>query len=112
MARGALSKNGLGMLADAVARAREKLEKAKSHATGLTASNDYRSAHQSWHSFLATSNRVFTLLEQGAKSSNASKNWFSSHKHLRRTDPLLSSVHHARNADENGIASITGKNQC
>jgi hypothetical protein len=57
-----------------------------------------------WSDFLTAANRVFSKLEQGAKISGQSKAWFGRKIHERRTDPLLSYLHHARNADEHGLA--------
>jgi len=40
---------------------------------------------------------------QNGKSSG----WYGRQKHERRTDPVLKYIHHARNADEHGIAKVT-----
>lgn len=57
--------------------------------------------------FLVAANRVFSKLEQGAKTNGTSKGWFGRKKHDRRTDPALRYVHHARNADEHRLKKVT-----
>jgi hypothetical protein len=66
--------------------------------------NDVCSA---WSDFLVTSQRIHTMLEQGAKGTNKSYAWWGEKRHERRTVPLLRYAHHARNADEHGLAEIT-----
>lgn len=95
------------MLKRAVDRAVDNLESARTDLKGFSAKSSYRTARDSWCNILVKSHRIFTLLEQGAKVTDASKNWFGRHKHTRRTDPLLQYVHHARNADEHGIEAVT-----
>jgi hypothetical protein len=58
-----------------------------------------------WVEFLVAANRIYTKLEQGAKD-GSSKGWFDTKKNLRRADPLLSYLQHARNADEHGIEQV------
>jgi hypothetical protein len=94
----------------AIERAREKFDLARNHAAELrSTSKDYRTVRDNWTGFLIASNRVFTLLEQGSKSSPESVRWFAKHRELRKSDPLLSYLHQARNADEHGLAHITQK---
>ena len=62
-----------------------------------------------WSDFLTAANRIFSKLEQGAKVSGKSNSWYGRKKHERSTSPLLSYIHHARNADEYGIARVTEK---
>jgi hypothetical protein len=59
--------------------------------------------HNGWSSFLIAAHRIFSKLEQGAKVDGQSKAWLGRQIHERRTDPLLSYIHHARNADEHGL---------
>jgi hypothetical protein len=63
--------------------------------------------YTAWSDFLVAANRVFSKLEQGAKISGQSKAWFGRKMHERRTDPLLSYLHHARNVDEHGLTAST-----
>lgn len=58
-----------------------------------------------WPDFLSA-HKIYSKLEQGAKSSSHSGAWFGAKRHERRNDPLLSYVHHARNVDEHGLANI------
>ncbi|MDP3655546.1 MAG: hypothetical protein Q8R45_01090 [Brevundimonas sp.] len=60
-----------------------------------------------WTQYLLALNSVFSKLEQGAKGCGKSEAWYGRQKHLRRKDPLLAYLHHARNSDEHGIAPIS-----
>lgn len=60
-----------------------------------------------WTDFLLALNAVYTSLEQGAKSSPQSRQWFGGKKRERRQDPLLRYLHQARNADEHGLAPVS-----
>jgi hypothetical protein len=59
--------------------------------------------------FLIAANRIFSKLEQGSKTNGQSKAWFGRKRHERRTNPLLRYIHHARNADEHGLAKVTDR---
>ena len=99
----------MSQLQAAITRAQDKLEAARTRASELTASNSFPRVHQSWRHFLVSANGVFSMLEQGVKNNGSASAWFGRHKNARRTDPLLSYTHHARNADEHGVNSITGE---
>lgn len=60
-----------------------------------------------WSDFLTAANRIFSKLEQGAKTNSVSRAWYGRQHHERRTNPLLRYIHHARNVDEHGLAKIT-----
>jgi len=64
-----------------------------------------------WSDFLIAANRVFSKLEQGAKTNGQSKAWYGRKKHERRTNPLLRYIHHARNADEHGLSKVTERTE-
>jgi hypothetical protein len=53
-----------------------------------------------WYDFLVNFNNAFSQLEQGAKISHRSKEWFSKVKKFRKTDALLIYLQHARNFEE------------
>lgn len=91
----------------AIEKAKDRLSSAKARLKDLEAAKDYVSARRHWYDFLLSSNAVFSVLEQGAKSFGQSMAWFGEKKNLRRTDPLLSYLWHARNADEHGVPSVT-----
>lgn len=91
----------------AIEKAKDRLESAKARLKDLETSKDYASARRHWYDFLFSSNAVFSILEQGAKGFDKSENWLGKKRHERKNDPLLSYLHHARNADEHGIPSVT-----
>jgi hypothetical protein len=62
-----------------------------------------------WSDFLIAAGRLFSRLEQGAKTNSQSEAWFGRKKHERRTIPMLTYIHHARNADEHGLAKVTDR---
>lgn len=53
-----------------------------------------------WYGFLTNFHGFFTVLEQAAKPSRNSMDWFSEVKKFRRDDPLLLYLHKARNLEE------------
>lgn len=59
-----------------------------------------------WAAFLMHAGRVFNKLAAGSKSTPKSVAWLGRVKHQRKTDPFLIYIHHARNADEHGLAFI------
>lgn len=95
------------MKAIALAKAREHLEQAKEAAANLTLDNGFRPYERAWSQFLSQVSRFYSKLEQGAKGCSKSEPWFGKKKHDRRTDKLLSYLHHARDSDEHGIDYIT-----
>ena len=60
-----------------------------------------------WTDFLLALSGIYSVLEQGAKASPQSRQWFGGKKQFRRQDPLLQYLHQARNADEHGILPIS-----
>lgn len=62
-----------------------------------------------WSAFLGSAHRIYSKLEQGAKTKSASAAWFGRKRHERKTVALLSYIHHARNVDEHGLSEITEK---
>jgi hypothetical protein len=95
----------------AVEQARSRFEKAQSAILAMEQSKDFSAAETAWSDFLLATSAVYSKLEQGAKGSGSSEGWFGRKKHDRRTDPLLSYIHHARNADEHGIEPVTERKE-
>lgn len=95
------------MQREAIEKAKDRLASASSRLKDIEFSKDYVSARRQWYDFLLCINAVFSILEQGAKGSNKSETWFGKKKRDRKEDPLLSYLHHARNADEHNIPSVT-----
>ncbi|WP_293380975.1 hypothetical protein [Phenylobacterium sp. SCN 70-31] len=57
----------------------------------------------SWANFLVATRLVFAKLGAGAKGDSTSEGWFARVLGEQRSDPLLSFVLYARNAEEHGI---------
>lgn len=94
------------MQSDAVEKAKDRLASAKARLKDLEVSKDYDSARRYWYDFLLSSNAVFSVLEQGAKGFGKSEAWLGKKRRERKIDPLLSYLHHARNADEHDVPSV------
>jgi hypothetical protein len=92
----------------AVEKAKRRLAKAEACLERINRPQDSHAAFQElWGDFLLAVAGIYTVLEQGAKVSPQSRQWFGGKKRERGSDPLLQYLHQARNADEHGIAPIT-----
>lgn len=56
-----------------------------------------------WAHFLLAANGVYSKLQQGAKGSSQSEQWFAQKLAERKADPLLQYIHQARNAEEHSV---------
>jgi hypothetical protein len=92
---------------DALQKAKDRFLSARSSLKNLDSSKDYASARRFWYEFLIASNGVFSVLEQGAKDNSKSNNWYAKLRRQRKDDQLLRYLHHARNADEHNVPSVT-----
>jgi hypothetical protein len=78
------------------------------HAEALSRAKKYEVSRRHWYEFLVSANSIFGVFEQGAKQGDdGDRDWFKARKQQRKDDPLLSYLHHARNADEHHVASVT-----
>ncbi len=91
------------MKAEAITKARSRLTRAKEAIAVLHTPEGQDRFEADWTDFLLASNTVYTVLEQGAKATPQSRQWFGRKKLERRRDPLLQYLHQARNADEHGL---------
>ena len=91
----------------ALNKAESRLRIAKGAIDDLAQCQDYDSFCDFWYIFLTSSKNVYTVLEQGAKTSPQSRQWFGEKKNVRRADPLLQYIYQARNDDEHGIEPTT-----
>lgn len=94
------------MDAKVIAAAREEFDRARYEAERTATGEGHAALARHWSSFLVYANRVFALLERGAKAGPA-KGWWDGIKRVRREDELLRYVQHARNAAEHGLRRIT-----
>jgi hypothetical protein len=60
-----------------------------------------------WFTFLTAYKSIYTTLEQGAKSSPQSQQWFDAKASERRGDELLLYLYQARNDEEHGLEDVT-----
>ena len=95
------------MKPEAIAQSRERLQKAEAAVVRMRTAKNFYAAESAWLDFLLAASSVYSKLEKGTKGDGRSEAWFGRIKHERRTDELLSYIHHARNADEHGIERIT-----
>ena len=97
------------MVPAAIDQAKQRLSKAEKSLNELLGSTDFRQAESAWVDFLISTSSIYSKLEQGAKGYPKSEPWFGRKKNERRSDPLLSYLHHARNSSEHGIALTVGE---
>lgn len=72
----------------------------------LSLENGKRDYEVAWSQFLSQVSRFYSKFEQGSKGCQKSEPWFGRKKHERKTDPLLSYLHHARDSDEHGLEYV------
>jgi len=60
-----------------------------------------------WRAFLEAADDVFAKLQKGAQKNDASQKWWGKLKQLRKDDPLLSYIHHARRIEKHGLTFST-----
>ena len=90
----------------ALKKARSRLRVARKAVEDLATCKDYDNFTDVWYIFLTASKNVYTVLEQGAKGSPQSRQWFGTKKQERRGDALLQYIYQARNDDEHGLLPV------
>jgi hypothetical protein len=91
----------------AIAKARDHLDLAKKAVERLNLDGGFKPYEQAWSEIVSQLSRFYSKLEQGAKGCKTSEPWMGRKKSERKSDPLMSYLHHARNSDEHGIDYIT-----
>jgi len=89
----------------ALEKAESRLRIAKQAIADLQASQSYDDFSDRWYVFLTSFKNTYTVLEQGAKQSPQSRQWFGKKKRARKNDQLLQYLFEARNDDEHGLDS-------
>ncbi|HUZ32008.1 MAG TPA: hypothetical protein VMV19_07880 [Xanthobacteraceae bacterium] len=85
-----------------------RLQKARDALKRLEATSTLDETESAWADLLLSGNAIYSKLEQGAKAGGGKASaWYGRIKKLRKDDPLLSYVHHARNSEEHGIEDVT-----
>ena len=88
----------------AITIAESRLRSASRAYAELCAAEDFETFADHWTSFLVAWKGVYTVIEQGAKVSPQSRQWFAVKKAERIADPLLQYLFEARNDEEHGLA--------
>lgn len=91
----------------AVYKAQSRLRLSEKALKELSLCKSHQEFEDIWYNFLVASKNVYTVLEQGSKSSAQSRQWFGGKSDERRNDPLLAYLFHARDDDEHGLNAIT-----
>ena len=91
----------------AVTKARARLRIARQQLEAAEKSASYHAFTDAWYLFLVAAKNVYTTLEQGAKASAQSRQWFGGKKNDRKSDELLQYLFQARDDDEHGLADVT-----
>lgn len=93
------------MKRSAIEKAKGRLRIAQKALVELKSSRTFSEFSDAWYVILTSSKNVYTVLEQGAKVSPQSMQWFGAKKQIRKSDPLLQYMFEARNDDEHGLGS-------
>lgn len=94
------------MDASALEQAKERLRRGERAIADLRAATNFEDAESAWTDFLQSVSAVYAKLEQGSKLSGKSGGWYGRKKKERKSDPLLSYLHAARNSNEHGIIRV------
>lgn len=95
------------MDAKAITKAKSRLRVAGKALAELSLCKEYQEFSDTWYTFLGAAKNVYTVLEQGAKASAQSRQWFGGVKQFRKDDELLQYLFEARNDDEHGLECST-----
>lgn len=90
----------------AIDKATVRLNTAKAAWQDLESCTSFERFEGLWHTFLVSSNGVYTILEKGAKALPRSRQWFGGKKNERRRDQLLQYLAQARDDDEHGLGRV------
>jgi hypothetical protein len=91
----------------AIAKAYRKLAKLRGALETMRNTTNVEQIESSWEEFILAAGSIYSVLEQGSKSSGKSTAWFGRRKNHRKKDPLLRYLHFARNSEEHGLEKIT-----
>lgn len=91
----------------ALEKSRSRLRNIDKAIRELDAGGTFEAFTDTWFSFLTAYKSIYTALEQGAKVSAQSRQWFGSKSSERRGDELLQYLYQARNDEEHGLENAT-----
>lgn len=90
----------------AIEKAASRLRVATKAIDSLPGCKDHAEFTDAWYTFLTAAKNIYTVLEQGAKVSAQSRQWFGAKAAERRGDALLQYLYEARNDDEHGLEQV------
>jgi hypothetical protein len=90
----------------AISKAKARLRVAEKAIADLRKCKSHEEFSDIWYTFLGAAKNVYTKLEQGAKASPQSRQWFGGKKTFRKSDELLQYLFQARDDDEHGIGEV------
>jgi hypothetical protein len=91
----------------AIQHSLKKLEKVELAVARLEQAQNIKDTETAWSDFLMAAGSIYSKFEHASKRNGVAAAWYGRVKHERKTDTLLSYIHHARNADEHGLEDIT-----
>jgi hypothetical protein len=83
-----------------------ELDRARAAVAGMRAAQSLDAFEERWKEFLHHLERTWNKTTAHFRKSPKWNGWQSKYEHLRRADPLLSYLVHARNADEHTVTEI------
>jgi hypothetical protein len=94
---------------NAITQCRLRLTRLENAVSALSKSGNSKEAHLAWADIISSLGTIYSKLEQGSKISGEAMAWFGRVKNERKTDPLLSYAHHARNSEEHGVEWVVSQ---
>jgi len=97
----------LAIKSSSLAKAKSRLRVAEKSLREIGESKTYEEFVDSWFTYLMAVKNIYTVLEQGAKSTPQDRQWFGAIKAKRKNDELLQYLFQARNDDGHGVNLVT-----
>jgi hypothetical protein len=88
-------------------QSRRHLENARQALAQMERANSFEAYEFAWRQFLQELNKIWKKVELECKKHPKFSGWRSKYADLRKTDPVLSYLLHARNSDEHTLTEIT-----
>ena len=92
----------------AIYQARKRLERARFAILEMRQGGSVDDQMRRWFDFLQAANGVFVKLAKGSQKHPKTRGWYDRLKQVRKKDPLLSYIHHARRVEEHGLEMSIG----
>lgn len=88
-------------------QSRRHQENARHAVAQMRTAGSFEAYEAAWRQFLQEINKVWKKVELECKKNSKFKAWRVKYVELRKTDPLLCYLHHARNSEEHTLTEIT-----